>query len=656
MISVRSAFVAAAVFGTVAGAQTSPPPIQAFAQLPQIVAPSISPDGNHLAALQPYEGKLAAVIYNLSAAGGQPIVIPFEDGHVVGVQFAKNDRVLITTEQYVRQDAGWAMDDLHAWYRTISIGLNGENGVRLMGNLKSVQYNYSASSIVDLAPDDPQNIYVELWAQDVRYIDSAPTFTKTLFKVDVHTGNAVRSDQGSSHTAAFVTDGSGAAKARLDIQDVPLQAELWVKNDADWKIAETADASKGEVADLVGLTSDGKSVVRLMADSQNGRQGLYARPLTGGPDTLLYADPKFDVDSALHDPWTHRVIGATVSGDGNHDVYFDPELMAMQRGLEAAFPAYAVHAESWDRARQKVVVLISAPRQPTAYFVLDRTTHKIEKISSSYPDLHSADLGRVTPYTYKARDGLDIPAFITMPPGKESAKNLPAVVLVHGGPAAHDVLGFDWMAQFLASRGYVVLQPNFRGSTGYGRAFEEAGYGEWGGKMQDDVSDGVKKLIADGIADPKRICIAGGSYGGYAALAGATLTPDLYACAASWAGVSDLSDLAATASKKNYGNQLAKVEWERYIGSRWSDASRLSATSPVNHAGNARVPILLMHGSSDTRVLPDQSRTMASALRSAGKTVTYIEIKGETHHLQTEEARVRWLTELEKLLAQTIGR
>ena len=225
----------------------------------------------------------------------------------------------------------------------------------------------------------------------------------------------------------------------------------------------------------------------------------------------------------------------------------------------------------------------------------------------------------------------------------------------HGGPMARDELRFDWMAQFLANRGYAVLQPNFRGSSGYGKKFQEAGYGEWGLKMQDDVTDGVQKLIADGIADPKRICIVGASYGGYAALAGAAFTPGLYACAAAWAPVTDLRLFLKTRSH-DYGSDSAMIaSWEHFIGDRWSDSAKLDGASPAPNATKIKVPVLLMHGEADATVRIDQSETMEQALRNAGKKVTFVRIPRETHYMQAADSRIRWLTELEKFLKENIG-
>jgi dipeptidyl aminopeptidase/acylaminoacyl peptidase len=234
-------------------------------------------------------------------------------------------------------------------------------------------------------------------------------------------------------------------------------------------------------------------------------------------------------------------------------------------------------------------------------------------------------------------------------------KNLPIVVLPHGGPDARDKIDFDWMAQFFANRGYAVLQPNYRGSSGYGRKFTEAGLHQWGLKMQDDITDGVKKLIADGIADPKRVCIVGGSYGGYAALAGAALTPDVYACAVSFAGISDLPRMLSS-DRARYGkNSHVTSFWKSRIGSAYDDSDQLRATSPARHADQIKCPVLLMHGEGDTTVPIEQSEIMADAMKSAGKNVEFIRFPGEDHYFNLADTRVRFLKETEAFLQKNIG-
>jgi len=270
----------------------------------------------------------------------------------------------------------------------------------------------------------------------------------------------------------------------------------------------------------------------------------------------------------------------------------------------------------------------------------------------AYPNLTSADLGEMKPYPYTARDGLNIHAYLTLPPGKE-AKNLPTVILPHGGPEDRDRMRFDWLAQFLASRGYAVLQPNFRGSSGYGWDFIKAGDGEWAGKVQYDVQDGVKKLIADGIADPKKICIMGGSYGGYMALAGATFSPDLYACAISFAGLADLAKQFYSGS--SFESESMSV-WERRMGASRSDTKKMDALSPAEHAELVKAPILLLHSDKDVTVPIEQSKAEANALKRAGKDVLFVTMEGDDHHLSYAETRIRMLQETEKFLAAHIGK
>jgi dipeptidyl aminopeptidase/acylaminoacyl peptidase len=288
----------------------------------------------------------------------------------------------------------------------------------------------------------------------------------------------------------------------------------------------------------------------------------------------------------------------------------------------------------------------SDPQHPDTYWLYDTKTHQLKVLAGAYPTLQPTDLGAMKPYPYKARDGLDIHAYLTLPPGK-AAHNLPVVIFPHGGPEERDSIEFDWWAQFMASRGYAVLQPNFRGSAGYGWKFQSAGFTQWGRAMQDDVTDGVKKLIADGIADPKRICIVGASYGGYAALAGATFTPDLYACAVSVAGVSNLIDLQNSVSGMAY--------WTTRIGDVDKDADALKAESPTLHADQVRAPILLMHGEKDVTVPIDQSTQERDALKKAGKDVSFVSIDGDDHYLNLASTRIRVLTEIATFLDAHIG-
>jgi dipeptidyl aminopeptidase/acylaminoacyl peptidase len=260
-------------------------------------------------------------------------------------------------------------------------------------------------------------------------------------------------------------------------------------------------------------------------------------------------------------------------------------------------------------------------------------------------------------YRYRARDGVEIPAYLTRPLDAKGPTAL--VVLPHGGPAARDVGGYDWLAHALASRGYAVLQPNFRGSAGFGEKWELAGHGEWGiGVMQNDLTDGVAAVVAAGIADPERVCIVGGSYGGYAALAGAAFTPELYRCAAAIAGVADLREMLSFERDKAGPASATVAYWRQAMGveDAKSPVDHLNAASPAQHAERVRAPVLLIHGRDDTVVPIAQSRAMERALTAAGKSVQLVELDGEDHWLSRPRTRLETLQALDAFLAQHLAK
>jgi acetyl esterase/lipase len=504
--------------------------------------------------------------------------------------------------------------------------------------------NTYASAIADLDLDNPQHVFMPLLA---------PAMTGArlqLFRVDVTTGHAELVKDGSMFTHDWIMDGSGKLMGRLSWGEHPPTDHIEVPDGANWREVASYDATGVNNADVVGMSDDGVGIVRLPHDSANGYRELSRLDPATGKEASIYSSEPYDVENGIRDPWTKRVIGAAHADDLNRYVYFDSKMEGLQQGLEAAFPGTSVHAVSWDRAKDKLIVAVEGPRRPLEYYYLDRTTHEASKIASTYPSLTDADLGERRVYPYTARDGLSIHAYLTLPPNKP-AKNLPAIILPHGGPVDRDTQSFDWIASFFASRGYAVLQPNFRGSSGYGMKFEAAGFGQWGHKMQDDLSDGVKKIVADGIADPKRICIVGASYGGYAALAGAAFTPDLYACAVSLAGVSDLQTFVGTGGRGDAWNGSV---WSKYMGEDWS-RDKAQEISPAQHADGVKCPVLLMHGEVDTTVPIKQSEIMRDALKSANKSVEFIKLDSDSHYLQLADTRIRFLKETEAFLKKNIG-
>jgi len=638
MIRVKMAacVVAAMFFGApfAALAQTKPP-VAAFAVLPA-EPPQISPDGSRFALIRGIDGRPSVAIYKVDAPQDPPQIVTSDSWIAVGLKWVKNDVLLVYDNKNVKIGL---FDDLRPFGAVTSVSLNDNSLARLsfLGNIE------------DIDLDDPNMVYA-----------SSGNF---LYRNNIRDGSSrhlfMKKPSGPEHeiAARWFLDGHGRVLASLDrTRDDKSDTLVWhdtlrvLENDT-WRALGSYDVTIDQGDSVAGVSEDSRAFIRLAPDDA-GTVSVHRIDIADGAETKLFQDPNYDVADTLEDQWTRKIIGYAVDEDMPVFHYFDPKREALQKGLEQAFPGLSVHADSTDLAGDKAIVVAVGPRTPASYYLFDHTTHRATAIVASYPDLNESELGEVKPYAYTARDGLRIPAYLTLPPGRQP-RNLPFVVMPHGGPDARDDMGFDFIRQFLANRGYAVLQPEFRGSRGFGRAFTKAGLHQWGLKMQDDISDGVKKIIADGIADPKRICIFGASYGGYAALAGATLTPELYACVASLAGPSNLQNMLSYARKKFGSN--AEDFWMTRIGDADADTAQLDAASPALHADRVTAPVLLLHSELDVTVPIEQSEMMEAALRKAGKKVQFVRIDGDDHYLSLEQTRLRVLQELERFLAASIG-
>jgi dipeptidyl aminopeptidase/acylaminoacyl peptidase len=643
--------------GSLAFGQSSiKPPVEAFGALPAVADVNISPDGKHFSALQTYQGRRIVVIYEVGApAGTMPAILADDTHYILGARWASNDRLLVDVYQSevpMRSQVNRAIP----WVRTFSIDTKAQNLVMLFKNAAAFNNVNNTSIIADLNTNEPNTLIMPSYGNNITSISF------DLYKVEVVTGMAEPFMKGLAvqgwdrpSTVHWIMDGKGHVVGRVDRSQEPLIDHLKLYKDGDWPEVASFDAEADRGAYIAGLTEDGGKIVRYETGRQAGTDAVVGYDLATAKTTTLFKDEHYDVGGLYVDDWTRRAIGVFYTADTRKVQFFEPGMQALQRGLEAAFPGNNVSLRSMDQARDRVIVQVSSTSEPHSYYLLDRKTHFAGRIGTAYPQLHPQDLGVVKPYPYKARDGLDIPAYITLPPGKV-AKNLPAVVFPHGGPEARDSMDFDWWAQFMANRGYVVLQPNFRGSDGYGYAFRAAGFHQWGLKMQDDITDGVQKMIADGIVDPKRVCIVGASYGGYAALAGAAFTPHQYACAISFAGVSDLPKMLDSDEFDSGAHSKTMSYLDSRVGNVRNDSDRLNATSPALHADQVNCPVLLMHGQSDYTVRIEQSEEMYNALKRAGKQVEFIRFRGdEDHYLERAETRIQMLTEIEKFLAKNIG-
>lgn len=357
---------------------------------------------------------------------------------------------------------------------------------------------------------------------------------------------------------------------------------------------------------------------------------------------LVFSDPVYDVNGGLvYSPITKDVIGVTYSANGGF-TFFDPDLKKLQASIDKAMPNSKNFIYAFSQDMQTFLVFSSSDVDSGTFYLGRRNPIRLNAVASRYKKLDSALMSPTKRYDYKARDGLAIEAYLTLP--KNSAgKNFATIIFPHGGPISRDDDSFNYWTQYLADKGYAVLQMNFRGSAGQGLDFRNAGLKNWGMEMQNDIEDGARKLIADGIADEKSLCILGASYGGYAALMGAVKTPEFYKCAVSIAGVSNVFEMV----KDNRDNFSSYNIVDEQIG---NDNKHLKEISPVNYADRIKVPVLLVHGDDDRQVPVKHSIQMRDALLKAGKNVTYLELPNEDHYLTNNENRIATFKAIDSFL------
>jgi dipeptidyl aminopeptidase/acylaminoacyl peptidase len=632
------AMLLTAMLGVGTGAaHANPPPAEAFGSLPAETDVTLSPDGHWLAWVDHKESKARIVIIDVLARKPQRIMAVPERAKLRALAWNDSDTLLVGLSQTV--ESAVATETSQEYFLTTAFSVNGGDGTMLptsVGRAKGANAAVLAR-LIRVRTTKPHTV-----------IMATSVGCNCLIEVDSLTGKAEVIKVGATHTVGWVVDRNGKPVAREDWDWVSRAYRVYALFGNS--IKELLRTDDKEAPTVVGLVPDESALV-LLATNGHPHQGAWAVPLDGSPMRLLSEDPDLDVEGTITDPYNGAIIGVFVSGLETRVHWLDPAPQRRFDTLQRAFPNRAVWIRDWTADGSKTLVEVSAAAIPPVYYLVDFTSHRADIAAEEYPALSNMQFGELQSITYKARDGTAIPAYLTTPVGKAAPG--PLVVLPHGGPQARDYPNFDFIVQFLASRGYAVLQPQFRGSTGFGDAFREAGYRQWGGLMQDDVTDGVNAMIAQGIADPKRVCIVGLSYGGYAALAGAAFTPNLYACAASVNGVTDLPKLMQEKVPMylGFGGRIistTQAQWKERVGGP-GDFS-LAAKSPINAVSAIKIPVLIMYGSGDGIVPNEQSERMAHALSTAGKTVTLVKLPDEDHWLSHTETRVDMLKGLDSFL------
>ncbi|GAA0854595.1 S9 family peptidase [Aliiglaciecola litoralis] len=606
--------------------------LQDFLAKPGMISASISPNGKYVATVWNIEDNRTVMVYDLDA---NKIITKFGDNIIrpFGVTWANDKRILVKllvpykTSQ-VRRDArskdDFDIDDYFMFGRIVSTDISGEGLVELMNDERTAKRNVNLSRIPHYLPDDKDHILMSSKRRE----------RLALFKVNVNDGESELVITGGKNTIDYLIDENGKVLYRYDYKRIAKVLEIFALSDGqEWELVEEfyfdeEDQEKNEIKleDLVGLYN-GKLVYRKM-NEESGFHELIT--LDGETTEVLVSVPNRDVVGVITDGINSEVIGYRTLGDVYRSYYFDEKLQSRYTAAAKYFEGENFAFRSIDEKEQRAVVISSGSNNPFTYHTYDLVNDKMQTLNYPYTSLPMDKLAAGIKIQYPTRDKQILNGYILLPPEFDGSQAMPLVVMPHGGPHARDYLGYDKYAQFIATRGYIVMQPNFRGSTGYGKQFEEAGYKQWGGIMQEDLEDVVTFLVSEGLVDKKRVCIVGASYGGYAALMGAVKTPDMFRCAISISGVSHLPEQVEF--------DLDKYDSERFhnyikdsIGDPEKDMPMLVAKSPALQADKINIPVLLIHGDDDDIVPLEQSEMMFDALDDRKKWVRMITLK-ETGH------------------------
>jgi dipeptidyl aminopeptidase/acylaminoacyl peptidase len=605
---------------------------------PEIAAGQLSPDGRFISFVRPLDGVMNVWIVER----GQPFdaarpITDARDRPITGYFWSADGRYVL----YVRDQGG---DENFRVY-AIDPTAPSAPGQRTPPARDLTPYEGVRAMLYSVPENTPNQILIGLNDRNPQVHD--------VYRVDLRTGERTLVRRNDDNVAGWVADLDG--RLRLGVRQTADGGNEILRIDGQ-QLTRIYACSNEESCGPVRFHTDGRRVYSITNRGDTDLIGLVLLDTQTGATELVERDPENEVDfgSAVFSRVTRQLIATAYVGDRLRIYPRDPEFARDLERVRAALPGGDLSLRSPTRDDRLWLVSVTSDVDPGATYIYDRQTGEVEFLYRPRPDLPTEHLAPMRAIRYTARDGLEIPAYLTLPQGVEP-RNLAVVVLPHGGPWARDFWGYDSFAQFLANRGYAVLQPNFRGSTGYGKRFLNLGNREWGtGTMQHDITDGVRFLVEQGIADPERVAIMGISYGGYATLAGLAFTPELYAAGVSIVGPSSIVTLLNSIPpywapvRRMFAVRVGDVDDPQ-------DVEMLRAQSPLYSADQIRAPLLVIQGANDPRVIQAESDQIVVALRELGRTVDYIVAPDEGHGFARRENRLAMTVEVERFLAQHLG-
>ena len=605
-----------------ARAAAAPPelPVEDFFGNPAMVQLRFSPGGRYLAALVPHERRMNLVVMDLQTKA-KNLITAFKDYSITSYRWANDDRLVMLMD-----------DDGDEDYIAFAIDRDGKNFDRLE----------RASDIVRRDPKNPRRVIVY----------SNPTISNRIDPcwMDVKTGKLTSIARNPGNVDSWILDRANVA--RIGIASSGLDRSILYR-DRDGDAWRTLATFKDGESRWTPLAFDGDNRTLFVA-SDIGRKtfAIYRYDTaTHRLGDLVYGDDTYDVTDVIWSETKRRIVGLAYEAEKPKIHWLDETFAERQRIIDAALAGtFNIQQEATDDD-SKIVVFARSDREPGVYYLFDGQRKKIEELAVVRPKLDPQHLAPMQPIKYQARDGLTIHGYLTLPVGR-TPKKLPLIINPHGGPfGPRDEWGFNSEVQLLANRGFAVLQPNFRGSGGYGMEFERKGYRQWGRAMQDDLTDAVQWAVAEGIADPQRVAIVGASYGGYAVMAGLAYTPELYRAGVNYVGVTDLVLRA-----KQFRVSEFRKQWMRTrVGDLYEDADELRDRSPVFHAERIKSPVLMAYGRTDPRVTREHGDDMKAALAKYGKAFEFSIESSEGHGFRNEEKSVGFYTAVADFLTRHLA-
>ena len=618
-----------------------------FSKLPAFAGIRLSPDGQRAVALRAINDTYHVALIDF-ATGSSKLLMAADPEEFLfhWCRFANNTRVVCRFGKYIVQQTGlpgrFYRDGRNVATRLYAVDVDGSNQLQLVRQKRTrlggpLQFNSpNQSRVVHWLPEDPDHILIALNRDDRLY--------PAVYRLNIRTNRTRLVQRHKAGILGWSADANGVIRNGWGLRPGEKGHVVSVAADGSTTELKIEHLAGVQAPSIEGYLSNGNAIV--VANNGRNTLGLLeVNPTTAKVVREIYHDASYDTwGNMLRLPQSGEILAVLSTRAPGEYIWFDQALKTEYEVVKASLPGKPSHVliRSTDAKANRLILHSSGNGTHPSVWMYDRVAKSLMALGKDYADVPADELSEKQLVEYAARDGLKIPAYLSLPPGRP-AKDLPTVILPHGGPYLRELGYFDYWANYLTSRGIAVLQPNFRGSAGFGDKFMRAGFHQWGEKMQQDLDDGLAWMIEQGYTDAERVCMVGGSYGGYAALVAAYKSTDKYRCAVSFAGVSDLDGLVERWRLFKTG-RLALARVQR--------GKARDANSPVKHVSAIDIPLLLVHGDVDVSVMIEQSRELVAALKAAEKDFRYIELANGDHHLSLQSHRTEFFSAMDAFLAE----